>query len=166
MTRFLWTALVLLTAVPAHAQTCAGVVRLTFVDPTTSARPLPLIAIRDVDVQALFLTGPVAAGTTPVSDSVSADGSRTVHLPSYADAYVPGTVLALAPRCGTSLLHLVLEHQDTTMTLDLYNVPNHIGLRLDAPVPFRHGRYVFDFDTARRVERGVYSAADVRPAGR
>lgn len=166
MSRLVCLLLALFVAVPAHAQTCLGVLRLTFVDPASTARPRPDIYIRDLDVRAQFIRADIPAGTAPPADSVSVIGSRAAHLAAYADAYVSGTVLSLSPECGTSLLHLVLVHHHETMTLDLYNVPNHIGLDLDAPVPFRPGRFVFDFDTAQRVSWNVFSAADVRPAGR
>ena len=168
MPRLLWLLLALTAAAPSQAQTCAGVLDLTFVDPTSSARPRPLVHIRDIDVQALFLRGTVLAGTTPVADSVSTEGSRTAQLPSYADAYVSGTTLSLAPECGTSLLHLVLVHHDRTMTLDLYHVPSHVPLSFDAPIPLRPGRFVFDFDTAERVGfrdgYRVYPSSAVRVA--
>lgn len=164
MSRFLWPLITLLVAAPAGAQTCLGVLRLTFAGPVTSARPRPLVAIRDLDVRARFLTASIPAGTTPVAGSVSGEGSRTVR--PRADTRHAPTTLLLSPECGTTLLHLVLVYRRRTMTLNLYNVPDHIGLNLDAPVPFRSGRFVLDFDAAQEVGHHVFSAADIRPAGR
>lgn len=155
--------LTLLAAVPSQAQTCSGVLNLTFVDPTTTARPRPEVHIQEVDVRAQFLTARIPAGTTPAASAVSAAQSRTAHLPAYGDAYVNGTVLSLAPECGTSLLHLTLVYHHQTMTLDLYHVPSHVPLAFDAPLPFRAGRFVFDFDAAERV--GSRNGLRVYPAG-
>ncbi len=169
MPRLLWLLLALTAAAPSQAQTCAGVLDLTFVDPTSSARPLPEVHIREVDVRAQFLTVPVPAGTHPAADDLPMARSRRAHLPAYGDAYVSGTVLSLAPRCGTTLLHLVLEYHHETMTLDLYHVPSHVPLAFDAPVPFRPGRFVFDFRatdrTGLRDGYRVYPASATRRAG-
>ena len=157
----------LLAAVPSQAQTCAGVLVLTFVDPTATARPQPHVHIRDIDVSAQFLTARIPDGATPEASTVSAIRSRTARLPAGADAYVSGTVLSLAPQCGTSLLHLVLVHHGQTTTLDLYHVPNHIPLSFDAPIPLRTGRFVFDFDAAHPVLRNgyrVFPTSALRPA--
>lgn len=159
--------LALLAAVPSQAQTCAGVLTLTFVDPTSSARPRPPVQVREIDVRAQFWTTPVPAGTLPTAASLPGTPSRTAHLPAYGSVYVSGTALSLAPRCGTSLLNLVLTYHHQTMTLDLLHVPNHVGLAFDEPIPFRPGRYAFDFDAAEHVVRDgyrVYPASSVRQA--
>ncbi|HEX9951066.1 MAG TPA: hypothetical protein VGB53_04805 [Rubricoccaceae bacterium] len=171
--RFVLIATALLLSSAASAQTCGGVLELTFIDPTSADSSRPLIAMREFDVRAQFLHGSIAEGALPTvaealrDHPVSLDAD--VRLPGYSRVYVPGSVLAFAPRCGLALLHIVIEYHHETMTLDVYGTPSHIGIRLDAPVPFRRGRHVLDLRSAPHAPDGsgfiIYHASGVRRVG-
>ena len=166
-------AAALLLSGAAAAQTCSGVLRLSFVDPASADTARPPVNLRSVGVRATFLSGSLPDGAFPTAAAALAAGhvtaDATVHLPAYARAYVPGSVLALSPECGTELLSLVLTYHGQTMTLDVYHVPNHVGVELDGDVPFRPGRFVLDLARRNRLPGSgspfVYSAAAVRAAG-
>ena len=170
--RFALTAAALLLSGAASAQTCSGVLRLSFSGSASVAAARPPVDLRSVGVRATFLTGSLPDGAFPTAAAALASGHvttrATIHLPAFARAYVPGSMLALSPECGTELLHLVVEYRHETMTLDLYHVPNHVGVRFDGHVPFRAGRFVVDLARRNRLpgsgSPSVYPVAAIRPA--
>ena len=158
--RRLWILLALLAAPASRAQTCSGILSLSFYDVEYEARgDHYIIPIHSLDVTAQFFSGRISGFPT------AAEARRAPALRLHGEdrlrrdsrLYMTGTTLAVAPRCGLSLLHLVVVYRDATMTLDLYNVPSHIGLQLSEAIGFRPGRYVLDFATA---------PYDMRPDGR
>ncbi len=156
-----------------QAQTCAGVLALSFYDVDYETREVGryVIPIRSLGVTAEFFHGETAG--TPTADEARRDPALELRarevLAAYPRLFVGGTEVALAPQCGLELLHLVVEYRHETMTLDVYRIPSHIGMRLDGPVPFRPGRYILDLATAERLPSDtpetVYAASAVRPAG-
>lgn len=165
-------ATLLLASGAVQAQTCAGVLWLEFYDVDYEDRPAGryVIPVRSLGLVAEYYHG--AADGMPTAEEARQDPALALRdreeLRAFSRLYVGGTEVGVAPRCALALLHLEIEYRHETMTLDLYRIPDHIGLRLDGPIPFRPGRYVLDFATARQFgnpPEHVYAADAVRPAG-
>lgn len=156
----------------AQAQTCAGALWLEFYDVDYEDSPSGryVIPLRSLDLTAEYFHGETTG--LPTADEARRDPALELRgrdvLNGHSRLYAAGTEVAVAPRCTLALLHLEIEYRRETMTLDVYRVPDHIGLRLDGPIPFRPGRYVLDFETAGRIanpwQEHVYAADAIRPA--
>lgn len=169
MVRLLLTV-ALLAVSPAAAQTCGGSLRLEFSEAKGRSSPRVLRA-RDLDVTAAYFLGDpnglLTADEARRDPAIDADGTEALGAGARLSA--SGAAVRVRTGCGLALLHLRIRRGQRTMTLDVYRAPDHVPTALDAPIPFRPGRYVLDLETARRVSEGgsprVYSASAVRPAG-
>lgn len=76
--------------------------------------------------------------------------TRDTLASGWASLFWARDALSTWTRCGFALLRYTITGHDggsldPVMTLDLYNVPPHIGVEAGGLLPFRPGRWTFDF---------------------
>ena len=151
-------ALVWLATPSAGAQTCGGLLAFSLGERRPAAadslRPWSAsqYAIAATAVEARHVTDDAVTDRPPLD--VVAESREVVRdtLRSRHDGlFWPRDDVRTWTRCGFALLRYEITARSTgwtprpRMTLDLYNVPPHVGLEAEGLIPFRPGRWSFDF---------------------
>lgn len=162
----LLSALLLLLAAPAAAQTCAGALDLPLaievgVEPALRTVPIPVSAMFSVEATLVTRRGvefhSEAQPLLPF-DSLLAHPDRfevrPVPVPLHGPIR-PADTLSIRTRCGYYLVRVAITRDNggAPMVVDLYNVPPHIPLRLDAPLVVRPGRLRLDLGASDGLTR-------------
>ena len=168
MLRPLALALLALTSPAATAQTCGGLLAFTLGASRAPADSLQASSASQYDVAAVAVEarspyGDVVTGR-PALDVV-ADGRSVIRdtlTSGRAGLFWPRDEIRTWTRCGLALLRYEITGHDgrtprPRMTLDLYNVPPHVGVEADGLIPFRPGRWTYDF-----ADDAPFSAASLR----
>ena len=150
--------LVLLALVPvASAQTCGGLLAFALGERRPASadtlRPWPAsqydIAATAVEARRVY---DGAVSDRPPLEAVSGDRvvTRDTLASGRAGLFWPRDEIRTWTRCGFVLLRYEITGHDgrsprPRMTLDLYNVPPHVGVEAEGLIPFRPGRWTFDF---------------------
>lgn len=153
---------VLLTLAPtAPAQTCGGLLSLSLGRPVAQTDSLRPSSASQYDVTAAAVAPPTAGqrlaphvGGRPSLDSLARRADFVVLRDTLASGWQglfwPRDEITTWTRCGFALLRYEITGRgvrspDPVMVLDLYNVPPHGGVEAEGLLPFRPGRWSFDF---------------------
>lgn len=89
-------------------------------------------------------------GRPPLAALLRRSGIETIRdtmAASHTGLFEPPGEIDTWTRCGIALLRYTLTDRrgGASMTLDLYNVRPHVPIEADGLIPFRSGRWSFDF---------------------
>jgi hypothetical protein len=156
----------LAAAAPAAAQTCAGALDVPLVVPVGAPEdarqaPVPPSAMWRVEGALVTRRGEEFHDEPrpPLPfDSLAAHPERFAVHRARMDlhgVFVPAETLSVRTRCGFQLLRLVItrENGGPPLTVDFYNVPPHLPLRLDAPLLVRPGHLRADLGGSPGLDR-------------
>ena len=161
-------AFALLAPSLAAGQTCGGALTLPLARAQTVAsgevewRPVSTYYF-EAAVAAVEGDGAAAPEHAPLDWFLAREADYEVTRDSLAARFsglvLPPDTVRVWTRCGYALLRLTVTDNVAreTMTLDLYSVPAHVGIRPTRPVPFRPGRYAVDvYDALGDDHRGGF----------